>query len=160
MLEINCSNVEVKSFPIAIVVSRFNKSVTEQLLQSTLSRLEECGFDSSDISIVHVPGACEIPIVLKKLAEKSTHRALIALGAVIRGETTHYDYVCEQVSQGCQTISLDYNLPVVFGVLTTESCEQAFARAGGEHSDKGREAVDCAIEMVLVLEKLQAGKNQ
>lgn len=142
------------TFPIAIVVSRFNKPITEKLLNSSLKRLNDIGFSNDLINVVHVPGAVEIPLVCKKIAQQNKVKAIITLGAVIRGETTHYDYVCQQVSDGCLAISLEYQLPVIFGVLTTETCEQAFARAGGSHSDKGIDCADAAIEMVQVIEQL------
>lgn len=135
------------SFPIGIVVSQFNQAVTGSLKDGAIQRLLELGFKSSDITLVEVPGAVEIPFIAQELARKKQVEAIIALGAVIRGETSHYDYVCEQVSQGCQRVMLDYRMPVIFGVLTTENDEQALARAGGEHSHKGRESADCAVIM-------------
>jgi 6,7-dimethyl-8-ribityllumazine synthase len=139
------------TFPIAIVVSRFNEQVTERLLEGALQRLKELEFDEGQITIVEVPGAIEIPLILQKLSEFHQFDALVALGAVIRGETTHYDYVCSQVSEGCQQISLQYKIPVVFGVLTTENEEQALDRCGGKHGHKGKDAVDTACEMVALL---------
>ncbi|NBX92438.1 MAG: 6,7-dimethyl-8-ribityllumazine synthase, partial [Proteobacteria bacterium] len=100
------------------------------------------------------PGAVEIPLALQKLAELKQFDALIALGAVIRGETSHYDYVCNLVSSGCQKISLDSGLPVIFGVLTTETEEQAWDRCGGKHGHKGHEAADAACEMVALVRSL------
>lgn len=151
---IDCKEMDVTPFPITIIVSRFNEPVTEKLLQSALCRLETLGFDSKLITVVNVPGAVEIPVVANKVAKKNESEAIIALGAVIRGETSHYDYVCSQVSDGCQKVALDYNLPVIFGILTTENGQQALDRAGGAHSDKGKEAVDAACEMVNVLRQL------
>lgn len=139
------------TFPIGIVVSRFNEEVTTRLLEGAHQRLKELGFDEGQITVVEVPGAVEIPVVLQRLAEMKQFDALIALGAVIRGDTSHYDYVCEMVSSGCQQISLDFKLPVIFGVLTTENEEQARERCGGSHGHKGREAVDTACEMVSLL---------
>lgn len=139
------------TFPIAVVVSRFNEQVTERLLEGALQRLKELEFDEGQITIVEVPGAIEIPLILQKLSELHQFDALVALGAVIRGETTHYDYVCSQVSEGCQQISLQYKIPVVFGVLTTENEEQALDRCGGKHGHKGKDAVDTACEMVALL---------
>lgn len=136
---------------LAIVCARFNEPVTSKLLHGARSRLLALGYVEDDVPVFHVPGAVEIPIVAQRLARTERFDAIITLGAVIRGETTHYDYVCEQVSQGCQRVMMDYDLPVIFGVLTTENGEQAFARAGGAHSDKGAEAVDCALEMIDVL---------
>jgi 6,7-dimethyl-8-ribityllumazine synthase len=144
----------IKSFPLAIVVSRFNQELTQELLQGALRRLQELEFTTDYITIVEVPGAIEIPIIAKRLAESKRFQSIIALGAVIRGETTHYDYVCELVSQGCQQISLDYNLPVIFGVLTTENDAQAWDRLGGKHGHKGVDAVDCALAMHSILDQL------
>ena len=144
----------VKSFPIALVVSSFNRAVTEELKRGALQRLNECGFEANDIIVVEVPGAVEIPIVVKRLAMQQQANVIIAQGAVIRGETSHYDYVCEQVSNGCQRVALDYNIPVIFGVLTTDSDEQAWDRLGGKHGHKGVEAVDCAIAMYKILNQV------
>lgn len=144
------------SFPIGIVVSSFNHPVTNSLKEGTLQRLMELGIKSSDILVVEVPGAVEIPFVAQELAKNNQVEVIIVLGAVIRGETSHYDYVCEQVSQGCQRIMLDYRIPVIFGVLTTENDEQALARAGGGHSHKGRESADCALIMRSVKLQLES----
>lgn len=141
-------------FPIGVIVSRFNEKVTSKLMEGAQTRLKELGFEPDEVTLVHVPGAVEIPIVAQKLAEQGRYRAIVALGCVIRGETTHYDYVCDQASQGCLRVSLKYDLPVVFGVLTTENAEQALSRAGGKKGHKGREAVDAAVEMVSVLSQL------
>lgn len=144
-----------RSFPIAVVVSTFNETITRALKEGAIHRLEELGFNSEDITLVEVPGAVEIPFVAQLLAKKNQVQAIIALGAVIRGETTHYDYVCDQVSQGCQRVMLDYNIPVIFGVLTTENDEQALDRIGGKHGHKGRDAVDCALAMHSIQSQLQ-----
>src|SRR5690606_6551628 len=117
--------------PIALVVSRFNEEVTTALLKGALDRLKALNFPDEKILVVHVPGAVEIPLAVKKIIEAQRYRAVVTLGAVIRGETTHYDYVCQQVSDGCQRLALDTGVPVIFGVLTTETEEQAMARAGG-----------------------------
>ena len=141
-------------FPLAIVVSQFNQDITSELLKGALSRLESFGFTKNHVTIVEVPGAVEIPLIVKYLASKKQFGAIIALGAVIRGETTHYEYVCQQVSQGCQTVALDTGLPVVFGVLTTENEAQAWDRLGGAHGHKGEDAADCALSMVALLKQL------
>lgn len=142
------------TFPLAIVVSRFNQEITDGLLQGAKQRLHELGFSDAEITIIKVPGAVEIPLVLQRLARTKKYQALIALSAIIRGETSHYDYVCEQISQGCQKVMMDENLPVIFGVLTTENDEQAHARIGGIHGHKGIDAVDAAVEMVTLLRSL------
>ncbi|MFI4919131.1 MAG: 6,7-dimethyl-8-ribityllumazine synthase [Legionellales bacterium] len=145
----------IGSFSIALVVSTFNSSITNALKDGALQRLAEFGFASSDITLVEVPGAVEIPFVANLLAKKNQVQVVVALGAIIRGETSHYDYVCDQVSQGCQRVMLDHDLPVIFGVLTTENEEQAWDRLGGKHGHKGREAIDCALMMHSVKLQLQ-----
>ncbi len=131
----------------AIVLSEFNEAVTERLLDGALARCAALGLDKNCIDVYRVPGAVEIPITAQWLAETDRYSSIIALGCVIRGETGHYDFVCEQASQGCQRVSLDYNVPVIFGVLTTDNREQALARAGGDHSDKGADSIDAALRM-------------
>ncbi|KTD16958.1 6,7-dimethyl-8-ribityllumazine synthase [Legionella jordanis] len=153
-------NQEQCSFPVAIVVSRFNQEVTKELQRGAVERLNERGFRQEDICIIEVPGAVEIPLIAQRLAKSKQVKAIIALGAVIRGETSHYDYVCEQVSNGCQRVSLDYDIPVVFGILTTDNDAQAWDRLGGNHGHKGRDAADCAIEMQHILENLERVLSQ
>lgn len=142
------------TFPVAIVVSRFNAPVTDQLLSGCQNRLHERGFTDSQITIVKVPGAVEIPVVAQRLAESKQVSAIITLGAVIRGETDHYDYVCQSVTDGCQKVALNYGIPVIFGILTTHNGEQALARVNGEHGNKGLYCADAAIEMVSVLREI------
>ncbi len=142
------------SFQVAIVVSTFNESITNELKQGTLTRLQELGIEDSDITVVDVPGAVEIPYIAQKLAKQKQVEVIIALGAVIRGDTTHYDYVCDQVSQGCQRVMLDYDIPVIFGVLTTENEAQAWDRLGGDHGHKGKDAADCALMMHSITKQL------
>lgn len=136
---------------IAVVTSRFNEEVTKRLHEGALARLAELGWSYAQLTDVWVPGAVEIPLTAQALAKTGRYSAIICLGAVIRGETAHFDYVCEQVSQGCQRVSLEQEVPVIFGVLTTENIAQALARTGGLHGHKGREAADAAIEMISVL---------
>lgn len=146
-------NAEAR-FPIALVVSRFNAEITDKLLKGARERLVERGFEEKQVSVVYVPGAVEIPLAAQRLAQTGLYEAVIALGAVIRGDTDHYDYVCTQVSQGCQQVALQHDIPVIFGVLTTENDEQAQERVGGRHGHKGRDAVDAAVETVAVLRSL------
>lgn len=141
-------------FNVAIVVSRFNEDITQRLCEGAITRLKELEFADERVTIVWVPGAVEIPLVAQQLARTNNHEVIICLGAVIRGETSHYDYVCEQVSNGCQKVGLENNIPVIFGVLTTDNEEQALDRVGGKHGHKGRDAVDAALEMVSVLRQL------
>ncbi len=139
------------NFPIAIVVSRFNQEITNRLLDGAKTRLKELDFSEHNIVTHYVPGAIEIPLVVQRLAKTHRFEAIVALGCVIRGETSHYDYVCEFVTHGCMRVSLAYNTPVIFGVLTTEDEEQALARSGGVHGNKGSESIDAACQMVSVL---------
>lgn len=136
---------------IAICVSRFNAAITEKLLQGVLERLRELGVAEENLKICWVPGAVELPLAAQQFAQRGDFEAVICLGAVIRGETGHYEYVCQQVSYGCQRVALDYHLPVIFGVLTTENMQQALERVGGIHGHKGREAADTAITMINLL---------
>jgi 6,7-dimethyl-8-ribityllumazine synthase len=141
-------------FSVALVVSRFNEQVTHCLFEGAIQRLKELEIPNDYITVVWVPGAIEIPITAKQLARSEKYAVIIALGAVVRGETSHFNFVCQQVSDGCQQVALDYNLPLIFGLLTTETLQQALDRAGGKHSHAGREAVDAAFEMVSVLQQL------
>ena len=139
---------------LAIVSSEFNEKLTTILLQGALERLAELGIAESAITIIRVPGAIEIPITAQRLARTEKYAVIIGLGIVIRGETSHYDYVCSQVSMGCQRVALDYNLPIIFGVLTTENEEQALARLGGGHGHKGYDAADAAVALVKALKSI------
>ena len=139
---------------IAIVTSRFNEKITQPLYEGTVERLKELNVAPENITSVWVPGAVEIPVTAQHLAFTDEYVAVIALGAVIRGETTHYDYVCQQVSYGCQKVSLESEVPVIFGILTTENSEQAFDRLGGAHGHKGHDCAEAAVEMVSVLQQI------
>ncbi len=138
----------------AIVVSRFNSFITERLLEGALDCLSRHGVKEEDVDIVKVPGAFEIPLVAKKLAQKD-YDAVIALGAVIRGETPHFDYVAAEVSKGIASASLETGKPIAFGVLTTDTVEQAIDRAGTKAGNKGWEAALSAIEMANLLKKVE-----
>ena len=153
MTHIKPSAQNQSPFPIAIIVSQFNQDISQALLAGAVKQLTAKGFTSQHITVVEVPGAVEIPLIAKRLAKKNQYAAIIALGAVVRGETTHYDYVCQQVSDGCQRVMLDFEVPVVFGVLTTENDEQAWDRLGGKHGHKGVDAVDCALAMHSILQQ-------
>jgi 6,7-dimethyl-8-ribityllumazine synthase len=142
------------SFPIAVIVSRFNSDITQALEQGAIKQLQDRGFVAEDITVIEVPGAIEIPLIAKQLAKKNQYDVIIALGAVIRGETTHYDYVCQQVSDGCQRVAMTYDIPVIFGILTTENDAQAWDRLGGAYGHKGIDAVDSAIAMQAILKQL------
>jgi 6,7-dimethyl-8-ribityllumazine synthase len=139
---------------IAIITSKFNTEVTQALYEGAVQRLAEKGIIVAKNDTFFVPGAVEIPVVALYLARSKQYDAIITLGAVIRGETDHYDYVCESVTYGCQNIAVKYGIPVIFGVLTTDNEEQALARAGGSHSHKGVECADAALEMIEVIKSI------
>lgn len=136
---------EGKSF--AIVVSRFNDFITSKLLDGALDCLYRHGVKDEDLSLVRVPGAFEIPLAAQKLAQSGKYDGVICLGAVIRGATTHYDYVCNEVSKGIAKVSLDTNIPVGFGIVTTENIEQAIERAGTKSGNKGYDTAMSVLEM-------------
>jgi 6,7-dimethyl-8-ribityllumazine synthase len=138
---------------IGLVTSRFNSEITERLESGAFNRLVELGMNPEKIVRVRVPGAVEIPLAALHLLESDCD-AVIALGAVIRGETTHYDYVCNSVERGCSQVMLQTKKPVVFGVLTTENDEQAEARVGGAHGHKGRDAAEVAVEMLNLADRI------
>ncbi|MCM3163162.1 6,7-dimethyl-8-ribityllumazine synthase [Metabacillus litoralis] len=139
---------------VAIVVARFNEFITSKLLGGAEDGLKRHGVEESDITVAWVPGAFELPLVAKKLAESGKYDAVITLGTVIRGATTHYDYVCNEAAKGVSQASLSTGVPVVFGVLTTETIEQAIERAGTKAGNKGYEAAVTAIEMGNLLKSL------
>ena len=138
---------------VAIVVSRFNDFITNRLLDGAKDTLVRHGVDEDNIDVAYVPGAFEIPLVAKKLAQKNDYDAVITLGCVIRGATSHYDYVCNEVAKGVSKANDVTNTPVIFGVLTTESIEQAVERAGTKAGNKGAEAAASAIEMANLLKQ-------
>lgn len=138
-----------------IVVSRFNEFITGKLLEGALDALKRHGVMDEDIEIAWTPGAFEIPLIAKKMAESKKYNAVIALGAVIRGETPHFDYVANEVSKGVAKVSLDLDIPVIFGVLTTDTIEQAITRAGTKAGNKGFDAAATAIEMANLIEEIK-----
>ncbi|MGG3998341.1 6,7-dimethyl-8-ribityllumazine synthase [Anoxybacillus kestanbolensis] len=136
---------------IGIVVARFNEFITSKLLSGALDGLKRHGVEEQHIDVAWVPGAFEIPLVAKKMAESKKYDAVITLGAVIRGATSHYDYVCNEVAKGTSHAALSSGIPVIFGVLTTDTIEQAIERAGTKAGNKGWEAALSAIEMANVM---------
>ena len=138
---------------VAIVVSRFNDFITNRLLDGAKDTLVRHGVDEDNIDVAYVPGAFEIPLVAKKLAQKNDYDAVITLGCVIRGATSHYYYVCNEVAKGVSKANDVTDTPVIFGVLTTESIEQAVERAGTKAGNKGAEAAVSAIEMANLLKQ-------
>jgi 6,7-dimethyl-8-ribityllumazine synthase len=144
----------VRDHRFALVVSRFNELITEQMLDGALDTLKRHGADLDMVTIAHVPGSLEIPVTAKKLAGSGNYDAVVCIGAVIRGATSHYDYVCSGASSGTMTASLDTEIPVIFGVITTDTIEQAIERAGTKAGNKGAEAAETAIEMVNLMDRL------
>ncbi|MGE7765246.1 6,7-dimethyl-8-ribityllumazine synthase [Peribacillus sp. NPDC096540] len=132
---------------VGIVVGRFNEFITSKLLGGALDGLKRHGVDENDVDIAWVPGAFELPLIAKKLVNTGKYDAVIGLGTVIRGATSHYDYVCNEAAKGMAAVSLDTGVPVIFGLLTTENIEQAIERAGTKSGNKGYEAAVSAIEM-------------
>jgi len=139
----------------AIVVSRFNDFITSKLLEGAIDCLQRHGAADDQIQVVWVPGACEITIVAKKLAASGRYAAVLCLGAVIRGQTTHYEAVCQQVIRGIGQINYDTGVPAIFGVLTCETIEQAIERAGTKMGNAGADAAVTAMEMAHVLEQMK-----
>lgn len=145
-----------KDLKVAIVVSRFNDFITGRLLEGAKDTLIRHDVNEDNIDVAFVPGAFEIPLVAKKLASSGNYDAVITLGCVIRGATSHYDYVCNEVAKGVSKVNDQTNVPVIFGILTTESIEQAVERAGTKAGNKGAEAAVSAIEMANLLKSTKA----
>ena len=144
-----------KGMKVGIVAARFNEFITSKLLGGALDMLRRHEVAEEDITTAWVPGAFEIPVIAKKMAESGKYDAVICLGAVIRGSTSHYDYVCNEVSKGIAQVSMGNGLPVMFGVLTCENIEQAIERAGTKAGNKGAECANGAIEMVNLMRQLE-----
>jgi len=143
-----------KGLRFGIIVSRFNDFVTSKLLDGALSAFKENGVDEDDLEVIRVPGAFEIPQAAKKLCSSREFDAVICLGAVIKGETPHFEYISAETSRGIGQVGLEFNLPVLFGVLTTNTLEQAVARTGDDSSNKGRETALAAVEMANLYRKI------
>ena len=138
-----------------IVASRFNDFIVDRLVDAAVAALLKHGADAGDVHGVRVPGACETPLALARMAASRRYDALVALGCVIRGETAHFDYVAGEVSRGVSQVSLAHDMPVGFGVLTVDTLEQAIDRAGGKAGNKGAEAALAAVEMATLLRRLE-----
>jgi 6,7-dimethyl-8-ribityllumazine synthase len=149
-------NLVSKEIRVGIVVARFNEFITSKLLGGAMDGLLRHNVAEDDIHVAWVPGAFEIPLVASKMAKSGKYDAVICLGAVIRGATSHYDYVCNEVSKGVASISLENDIPVMFGVLTTDNIEQAIERAGSKAGNKGYDCALGAIEMVNLLREIDA----
>ena len=140
---------------VGIVVARFNEFITSKLLGGAIDGLKRENVKDEDIDVAWVPGAFEIPLIAKKMAESKKYDTVICLGAVIRGATSHYDYVCAEVSKGIAQVSMTSDIPVMFGVLTTDTIEQAVERAGTKAGNKGFECAQGAIEMVNLIREMK-----
>jgi 6,7-dimethyl-8-ribityllumazine synthase len=147
--------LEAKGLRFSLVVSRFNSFITERLLSGALDALKRAGVPDSDIEIVKVPGSWEMPVVVAEIARQKRHDGIICLGAVIKGETPHFDYVAGEAAKGLAQVSLASGVPIAFAVLTTNTLEQAIDRAGAKGGNKGFEAAMTAIEMANLLRGLR-----
>jgi len=148
-------NLNASGLKFAIIVARFNSFITDRLLTGATDALKRSGAKAEDVEIVKVPGAWELPVTAKALVSAKRHDAIIALGAVIRGETPHFDHVANQASSGLAAVQLESATPVAFGVLTTNTVEQAIDRAGGKSGNKGYDAAMTAIEMADLMRRLR-----
>lgn len=146
--------VAKEGMKVGIIASRFNEIIVNKLLGGAVDGLVRHGVDEDNITAAWVPGAFEIPVVAQKMAKSGKYDAVICVGAVIRGDTSHYDYVCNEVSKGIAQASMATGVPVLFGILTTENIEQAIARAGSKAGNKGYDCALSAIEMVNLMEQL------
>lgn len=149
-------NLVSSDIKIGVVAARFNEFITSKLLSGAMDGLLRHDVREEDISVAWVPGAFEIPLIASKMAQSGKYDAVICLGAVIRGSTSHYDYVCNEVSKGIASVSLSTGVPVMFGVITTENIEQAIERAGTKAGNKGYDCALGAIEMVNLLREMEA----
>lgn len=147
--------VVAEGIRVGIVASRFNEFITNKLVGGALDGLKRHNVDEAQVDVAWVPGAFEIPLIASKMAKSGKYDAVICVGAVIRGNTSHYDYVCNEVSKGIASVSLDSGIPVLFGVLTTENIEQAIERAGTKAGNKGYDCALSAIEMVNLIREIE-----
>jgi len=155
MMKVLEGKLTAKGFRFGIIVARFNNFITGRLLDGAVDAIVRHDGDKENITVAWVPGSFEIPTVARKMAQSGKYDAVLALGAVIRGGTPHFDYVAAEVSKGVAHVALEANIPVVFGVLTTDTIEQAIERAGTKAGNKGAEAAMAAIEMINLFEQIQ-----
>lgn len=155
MLEIIEGKISAEGFRFAILVSRFNDFISSKLAEGAMDALKRHGGNEDQVTLIKVPGAFEIPLAAKKLAESGKFNAIICLGAVIRGSTPHFDYVAAEVSKGIAQVALESKVPVTFGVLTTDNLEQAIERAGSKSGNKGWDAAVAAMEMVNLFKQIK-----
>lgn len=147
-------NLTAEGLKLGIVVARFNEFITSKLLSGAIDTLHRHGANDDDVDVAWVPGAFEIPLAAKKMAETKKYDAIICLGAVIRGSTSHYDYVCNEVSKGVAQVGMSTGVPTIFGVVTTENIEQAIERAGTKAGNKGVDSAMAAMEMANLLKNI------
>jgi 6,7-dimethyl-8-ribityllumazine synthase len=155
MPEIIEGRISAEGFRFAVLVSRFNDFISSKLVEGAMDALKRHGGNEDQVSLIKVPGAFEIPLAAKKLAESGKYNAIICLGAVIRGSTPHFDYVAAEVSKGIAQVALESKVPVTFGVLTTDNLEQAIERAGSKSGNKGWDAAMAAMEMVNLFKEIK-----
>ena len=155
MTSILKGNLDGKGKTFAVIVSRFNETISERLLSGALDMLERHGTEKKNINIFWVPGSFEIPLIAKKLAETRKYNAVICLGAIIRGDTPHFDFIASQASRGIAQVSLDTGVPCIFGVLTCDTIEQAIERSGTKSGNKGAQAALDALELSDLLNKIK-----
>ena len=154
MVNVIEGNQNARGLRFGIVVSRFNDFITSNLLTGAMDVLSQYGVKEDDLKVLKVPGAFELPQAARKLCSTGNFDAIVCLGAVIRGETSHFDYICAEASRGVGQVGLEFNIPVLFGVLTTENLERAVARSGSGSSNRGRETALAAVEMASLYRKL------
>ena len=154
MTKIIEGKLDARGMKIGIIVSRFNNFITQKLLDGALEGLKSHGTEEDHITVVHVPGAFEIPLLAERMAASGSYDALVCLGAVIRGDTPHFEYVSDSVTRGIGEAISKYRIPIAFGVLTTNSVEQAMERSGSKDANKGYEAALTAVEMINVIRRL------
>lgn len=157
MAKIIEGRLSAEGLRVAIVVSRFNDFICARLVDGALDALKRHGAEDGNLAVIKVPGAFEIPLMAKRLAQSGKYDTVVCVGAVIRGATPHFDYVAAEVSKGIANVSLETGVPIGFGVLTTDSLEQAIERAGSKAGNKGFESAMAAIEMVNVIKEAEAG---
>jgi len=149
-------DLQARDFRFAVLASRFNEFVVDALVKGAVDALRRHGASDKQVEVVRIPGAYDMPLVARKLAQSRRYDAIIAVGAVVRGQTAHFDYVAGECASGLARVSAETGVPVAFGVLTTETAEQAMDRAGGKAGNKGAEAAASAIELVSLLRRLEA----
>ncbi len=154
MVKVYEGNLTAQKGKFALVIGRFNEFIGSKLLSGCIDALKRHGVSEEDIEMAWVPGSFEIPLVAKKMAESGKYAAIITLGAVIRGSTPHFEYVASEIAKGVAQVSLDTSVPVIFGVLTTDTIEQAIERAGTKSGNKGADAAKSAIEMVNLMNSI------